>query len=147
VSDWLAQNPDLRRQIQRSVINTSNGPDGPWIAIVHDLPIANPALALSRDDAAGFLIEIASKEIPTDFDIKLWSDLVRSQQSADGIPEQVSSAARLGTTHHSILSERWEQITAPPNRDWRKEQQDQKIQREKERENRFVEHRATYFPE
>jgi hypothetical protein len=146
VSDWLAQNRDLRRQIQGNVLNASQEADGPWLAIVHDLPIANRSLVLSSADTADFLIEIGSKENLTDFDITLWTDLVRSQQSLDGIPDEVRSAASLGIQHHSILTERWEQIIAPPKRNWRKEEQNRKAQREAERAKRYAEHRAIYLP-
>jgi hypothetical protein len=146
VSDWLERNPDLRRKIQRNVINASNGSDGPWIAIVHDLPIVNPALALSTADIADLLIEISSKAALTDFDVALWTDLIRSQRSSDGFPEDVRSAASQGIEQHSILSTRWEQIIAPPKRDLQKEEHDRRTQHEKERAQRFAGHRATFLP-
>ena len=132
--------------MQKNVIDASKGSDGPWIAIIHDLPIANPALALSSADTADLLIEISSKESLADFDIALWTDLVRSQQSSDGFPEEVRSAASRGTEQHSILSARWEQIIAPPKRDLKKEEHDRKTRYENERAQRFAGHQATFLP-
>jgi len=146
IEDWLEQNPDLRRQIQRNVLNASKNAEGSWLAIVHDLPTASRSLAFSPGDATHFLTEIGGMQSLAEFDINLWTDLVRSQQALSGIPDEVRSAASFGIERHSILAERWQQIIAPPKRDWNKEEQDRKARREEEQAKRFAGHRATFLP-
>jgi hypothetical protein len=96
VRDWLLLNSDLRRRIQKLAIETNSERERPWVVIVHDLPIANGGLALSADDTAEFLIEIGSKNELSEFDLLLWADLVRSQQSVDGISEDIKPAVSFG---------------------------------------------------
>jgi hypothetical protein len=146
VSEWLMRNPALRHQIQRRVIEAATGNEGPWIAVVHDLPLANRALAVSAADAAEMLLEIGLKDNLSDRDIVLWTDLMRSQQSSERFPTEVRSAAALGIGRHSILSQRWDEITAPPKRNWKKEEEERRTRRDEERERRFADHRASYLP-
>ena len=146
VRDWLAERPAFRRKIQRMALDASDGDDGPWMAIVHDLPSANRGLALSIADAAEFLDEIGSKNVLSDFDIQLWVGLVQSQQGASGLSEGVGPSVLLGTTRHPILGQHWEELTAPPKRDWRKEEQDLKLQRKQDRDLKFAEYRASFWP-
>jgi hypothetical protein len=146
VHNWLTQNPELRRKIQRIAFSAASGNDGPWITIVHDLPAVNRGLALSALDVVELLTEIGSKENLDNFDIALWTDLVRSQQSANGVSEEIRPAVSLGRERHSILEQHWEQITAPPKRDWRKEEEDRKAHQEQEQVRKFSEHRAHFLP-
>jgi hypothetical protein len=146
VAEWLIKNSALRRQIQRQVIAAASGNDGPWIAIVHDLPLANRALALSAADAAEMIAEIGLKGHLSDSEIVLWTDLMRSQQSSEGFPPDVSLSAARGIERHSILSQRWDEITEPPKRNWKKEEDERNARRDEERAKRFADHRASYLP-
>lgn len=146
VRDWLILNSDLRRRIQRFAINKYGEREGPWIVIIHDLPAANRGLALSAVDTAELLIEIGSKDTLSKFDTQLWTDLIRSQQSADGISEEIRPAVSFGIERHSALKPLWEELIAPPKRDWRKEQNERKTHREQQRAQKFAKHRAVFWP-
>lgn len=146
VEEWLTKNPVLRRQIQKHVICSANGKEGPWIKIVHDLPTANRALAISVSDAAEMLTELGLKDDLSDNDIALWTDLLRSQQYSDGFPPDVSAAAYLGIERHSRLAQLWKEITAPPKHNWRKEEEARMFRQEEERAKRFADHRVEYLP-
>ena len=103
ITDWLIKNQDVRRQIQLNVINASSRTDGPWIAIVHDLPTADGGLALTTSDASNILTDIASKSALTAFDSNLWIDVVRSQQRPEDFPEEITAAISYGTSKHPSL--------------------------------------------
>lgn len=146
ITDWLMKNQDLRRQIQRNAINASKRSDGPWIAIVHDLPLADPGLAFTTDDAVALLTDTASKEVLSEFDANLWIDVIRSQQTRDDFPDEIKTAVSYGTGRHPVLFRQWQQLTAAPKRDWDKEEKDRAIEQTRLREKRFSEHRAIYLP-
>lgn len=146
VRDWLLLNSDLRRRIQKLAIETYSGRNGPWIVIVHDLPIANGGLALSADDTAEFLIQIGSKNELSEFDLLLWADLVRSQQSVDGISKEIKPAVSFSLERHAALRPGWEELIAPPKRDYRREENDRKVLREQRRAQKYAEHRTSYWP-
>jgi hypothetical protein len=92
VRDWLTQNTDLRRKIQRLALNSATKSDEPWLVIVHDLPTANRGLALSVSDTIELLVEIGSKTDLSNSDTQLWADLVKSRQSRDGISQDIMPA-------------------------------------------------------
>ena len=146
IDEWLIRNPALRRQIQRQVISSGTSKEGTWMTIVHDLPQANRALAVSATDAAEMLRELGERRQLSDDDIALWTDLARSQQSAEGFPPDVRAAAALGIERHSSLAKRWDEITAPPKRNWRQEEEERRSRQEEERAKRFADHRAEFLP-
>ncbi|MCK1367057.1 hypothetical protein [Bradyrhizobium sp. 62] len=146
VDEWLIRNPALRRQIQTQVIGSGMSKEGTWIAIMHDLPQASRALAISATDAAEMLTQLGEKSLLSDGDIVLWADLVRSQQSTEGFPPDLGAAANLGVERHSRLAERWDEITAPPKRNWKQEEEKRRSHQEEEREKRFADHRAEFLP-
>jgi hypothetical protein len=146
IHDWLIQNPNLRRAIQKIAFGDASSDGGPWMAIVHDLPTVNRALALSVADTAELLTEIGSKDILGNFDIDLWAALVQSQQRADGISGEIRVAADMGVHRHSVLEQQWREITSPPKRDWRKEEKERKADHEQKRMRKFAKHRAGFWP-
>lgn len=146
IHDWLLRNPDLRRKIQKIALSNVSSGDGPWIAIVHDLPTVNQGLSLTVTDTSELLIEIGAKETLNEFDIELWTDLVRSQQSASGVLIEIQTAADLGMRNHAVLGRRWTTLTAPPKRDYRKEEEDRRIDRENKQVRKFAKHRASFWP-
>src|SRR6267378_3405169 len=146
IRDWLMQNPQLRREIQKIAFSEGSSDGGPWMAIVHDLPTVNPGLALTVTDITELLNEVGSKDEIGNFGIELWSALVQSQQSAGGMPEEIRNAADIGRQRHSVLDQQWRNIIAPPKRDWRKEEQERKTDREQKRTRKFGRHRASFLP-
>ena len=116
------------------------------MAIVHDLPTVNRGLSLTVTDTSELLIEIGAKETLSDFDVELWADLIRSQQSAGGFLIEIQNAAGLGVRNHAVLGQRWATLTAPPKRDYRKEQEDRRVDRENKRVRKFAKHRASFWP-
>lgn len=135
----------MRREIQKIALEASID-GGPWMAIAHDLPTVNGALALSATDVAEFLAEVGSKDTLGNFDIELWAALIRSQQNADGIPEEVQISADLGIHRHSVLERQWRELTSPPKRDWRKEERERSEDRKQKRTRKFAKHRASFWP-
>jgi hypothetical protein len=146
IHDWLMQNPNLRREIQKIALSDGSIDGGPWMAIVHDLPTVNRALALSVTDVAEFLTEVGSKDTLGNFDIELWAALIRSRQISDGIPEEVQISADIGIHRHSVLEGQWRELTSPPKRDWRKEEKERNEDRQQKRTRKFAKHRASFWP-
>jgi hypothetical protein len=146
IHDWLLRNPDLRRKIQKIAFNRVESSDGPWIAIVHDLPTVNQGLALTLGDTAELLIEIGSKDGPNDFDIALWADLVRSRRNNEGVSSEIQAAVNFGMRRHSVLGQQWKKLIAPPKRDWKKEEEHRKADREEKQARKYAKHRASFWP-
>jgi hypothetical protein len=145
IYDWLMQNSNLRREVQK-IAFASNGDGGAWAAIVHDLPAANPALAISVFGAAEFLTEVGSKDILENFDVELWAALVQSQQSSDGVAEEIQAAADIGIQRHSALEQQWRKLITPAKRDWRKEEKKRREDYQQKRAQKFAKHRANFMP-
>ena len=138
---WLEQNNAIRQQIQRiSFIS-----EDPWMSIVHDLPRASRGLSLTDDDFVIFLTEISCKETLTPFEIELWAALFQAQLSFGGRSIAVHEASEAGRSRHKELDREWRRITEPDKRDFRKEQEERKIEREKKRERTYAKHRASYW--
>jgi hypothetical protein len=146
VHDWLIRNPGLRRQIQKIALSSTTGDGGPWIAIVHDLPTVNQGLALTHTDIVELLVEIGSKDDISEFDIALWADLIRSQQSIEGIPNEIQGAADFGVRSHAVLGKQWKELISAPKRDWRKEQEHRRAHNEAKQARKYAKHRASFWP-
>jgi hypothetical protein len=65
---------------------------------------------------------------------------------SSSIPDEIRPALSLGTERHPVLVQHWKELTAPPKRDWRKEEQDRKFHYEQERARKFEGHRAAFWP-
>jgi hypothetical protein len=146
IHDWLTQNPGLRREIQKIAFSDESNNDDPWMAIVHDLPTANRALALSMADAVEILTELGSKDILGNLDIALWAAIIRSQQRTEGIPEEIQTSADVGINRHSVLEQEWKVITSPPKQDWKKGEKKRREYREHKQARRFKQHRDNFLP-
>lgn len=146
IDKWLARHSSIRREIQRNAINGATGDHEPWMTIMHDLPSANRGLALTSSDVTDMLAEIGAKSSLLERDVVLWADLVRSQQSSDGVPEEVHRAATLGRESHKALEERWQEILAAPKLDWKRKEEQKKKLRDEALAKRFAKIRSNYFP-
>lgn len=141
IDTFLNPHPDLRRAIQRISFSDDEIDGAPWMAIVHHLPKISSALAVTVEDSLVYLDEIASGKSLSDFDIKLWRSLLLIHGGFEGFPAAIEQAAREGTERHPKLRSVWNELTAPPKSDWRKEdlRRQEKARRDKQR--RFRKHR------
>jgi hypothetical protein len=144
IHDWLVRNPRVRREIQEIAFRNASNDGGPWIAIVHDLPTVNRALAVSTVDAVEILARIGTKDTLGNFDVELWVALIQSHQGPDGISEEINAAANIGIHRHLALEQQWKALTSRPKRDWQKEQQDRRADHEQKRIQRFAKHHARF---
>jgi len=145
IYDFFRTNPALRREVQKVAIGDDQIDGTPWIAIVHVLPTVSAALAVTDEDTIGILTEIALKDTLSNFDIELWASLVRSRHLSDGFADEIREATKFGTQRHAELQRQFEDITTPPKRDWRKEQEERQAREQKKRLRRFGKHRANFL--
>ncbi len=146
IAGYLRANNELRRNVQRLAFSDNDIDGAPWMAIAYDLPHINPALVLTPDDSAYFLDEIAVRDALSNFDIELWTALLRINGWHDGFPSLVEQAARRGIVRHPELQRHWDEITAPPKLDWRKEEEKRQRRANRERNQRFRKHREEFAP-
>ena len=111
------------------------------MAIVHHLPKISSALAVTVEDTLIYLDEIASRELLSNFDIELWKSLLLINRGLEGLPASIEQSAQRGIERHPELQRLWDELTAPPKSDWRKEElrRQEKARRDKQR--RFRKHR------
>src|SRR6266446_4776798 len=114
------------------------------MAIVHDLPRINPELAVTPDDTLVFLDEIAGRETLANFDIDLWTSLLHFNRGLGGFPSAIEQAARRGIDCHPELQRHWDEITAPPESDWRKEEERRQEKSHRDKQRRFRKHREDF---
>jgi hypothetical protein len=144
IAAFLRANADLRHAIQRFAFFDPEINDTPWMAIVHHLPRDSSELAVLSDDAAMFLDEITAREALSNFDIQLWTSLLRANGGFEGFPPIIEQAARRGIDRHPELQRHWDELTAPPKSDWRKEEQSRQEKRNREKQRRFRKHRVLF---
>jgi hypothetical protein len=137
---------DLRRALQRLSFSDDEIDGAPWMAIVHHLPKISSALAVTAEDALIYLDEIASRESLSNCDIELWKSLLHINRGLEGFPASIEQAAQWGIERHPQLQCLWDELTAPPKSDWRKEElcRQEKARRDKQR--RFRKHRQEFAP-
>jgi hypothetical protein len=144
IGTFLKANTDLRRAVQRLSFFDDEIDGAPWMAIVHVLPKINSALAITPEDAVVFLDEIAAREGMTNFDVELWRSLLRVSGGFEGFPSAIEQAARRGIDRHPELQRYWEEIIAPPDLDWRKEEQRRQEKARRVKQRRFRKHREEF---
>jgi hypothetical protein len=144
IGAFLNAHTGLRRAIQRLSFSDNEIDGAPWMAIVHHLPKISSALAVTAEDALIYLGEIASRERLSNFDIELWKSLLHINRGLEGFPASIEQAAQRGIERHPELQHLWEELTAPPKSDWRKEElrRQEKARRDKQR--RFRKHRQQF---
>lgn len=146
INSFLRNNSGFRREIQRFAFSEDTTVNAPWMAVVSDLPEASSELSVTEDDAVFFLNEIAAKNSLSDFDVELWGSMLQISRGRSGFPASVENSAQNGIRRHAELQRHWEEITAPPQRDWQKEE-DARLRRiQRDREQRFRKHREEFYP-
>lgn len=144
VRDYLLADDTLRHEVQRLVLYDDTIDGGPWMAIVHELSRAISGLALSIDDAAFFLEEIAETPQPTVHQLALWEDLVRATWRRGNVDEKLQAAIDSSIQRHQGLGAAFETITQPPPRDYEAEERKRQQQYEAKRKAKFQAHRAQF---
>ena len=114
------------------------------MAIVDELPRANSGLAITTDDAAAYLEELAAKGTLNDADVTLWTDLVRALGRPDRYTESIAKIIARSTDKHPSLAARWKELTRPPERDWEKEEQRRQAKYHRSQAAKFARHRANF---
>lgn len=143
IGAFLKANAALRRGVQRLSFSDDEIDGAPWMAIVHDLPRINPELAVTPEDAVAFLDEIAGRKTLANFDIELWTALLHFTR-LEGFVSAIEQAARRGIERHPELQRHWDEVTAPPKFDWRKEEQRRQEKSRRDKQRRFRQHRAEF---
>lgn len=141
IQNWLEENSTVRREIQQIAFTEGD----PWMAIVHELPRASRGLALTEDDFVAFLNEISCKDELTTSEVERWAALFQAQRNTGIVSAAVDQASEAGRSRHKALEREWRRISTPPKRDFRKEQEERKIERERKRERTYAKHRASYW--
>ena len=144
IGAFLNANPALRRAVQRLSFSDSEIDGAPWMAIVHHLPKINSALAVTPEDALVFLDDIASRASLSNFDIELWKSLLHINGGFEGFPLEIEQAARRGMDRHPELQRLWDELTAPPHSDWRKEELRRQERARRDKQRRFRKHRQEF---
>ena len=144
IKDYLTENTPFRREVQRIALGDKSIDGGPWMAIVHELPQANPGLAITPDDAVSYLEELVAKDTLTDADVILWTDLVRALGRPERHAESIAKIIARSTAKHPRLAERWKELTRPPERDWEKEEQRRQAKHRRSQAAKFARHRANF---
>jgi hypothetical protein len=132
---------DFRRALQRLSFSDNEIDGAPWMAIVHHLPKISSALAVTVQDAFIHLGEIASRKLLSDCDIELWKSLLHISRGLEGFPTSIEQAAQRGIERHPELQRLWDEITAPPESDWRKEELRRREKARQDKQRRFRKHR------
>jgi hypothetical protein len=145
VRNYLTEHDTLRRDIQRLAF-VSDDTGEAWMAIVHDLPQASSALSVSLDDTIIFVQEIGAKSVLSKTDIDLWASLVRCQQITTGLPNELQGHVNVCIERHDELLKQWNELTAPPKRDWQKENEQREERQRSKRIRLFEAQRATFRP-
>lgn len=143
---WFVGREKIREDIQRLAIEEDESEDGAWMAIAHELPSTSTALALTQLDVVRFISEIADKESLGPSDVNRWSSFVRSVLFENRLPESVQTAVDKAIAGHPAIAKEWKQLTAPPKRDWKKEQEVRRVEAETKRTKKFAKHRANFWP-
>jgi hypothetical protein len=105
---------------------------------------SSAGLAVVADDAGVFLDEITARETLSNFDIQLWTSLLRANGGFEGFPLIIEQAARRGIDRHPELQHHWDELTAPPKVDWRQEEQSRHAKREREKQRRFHKNKEVF---
>lgn len=144
IRDYLLAHNAFRREVQRLVLYDQTIEGGSWMAIVHDLPSVNSGLAVSTDDAAFFLEEIAGSPQPTVHQLALWEDLVRATWRRGNVDEKLQNAIDSSIQRHQSLGAAFDTITQPPTRDYEAEERKRQQQYEAKRKAKFLAHRVQF---
>jgi hypothetical protein len=144
IAQFLKANPDFRRDVQRVAFADKTIENGPWMAIVLELPQANPSLHPDRSDASFFISEILGKETLASDEVTLWADLVRSQGRPEKYDDDFRELIEACTIKHQALAEQWTKLTAPPERDFEKEEQRRQAKYRREQVRKFASHRENF---
>jgi hypothetical protein len=141
IGSFLNAHADLRRALQRISFSDNEIDGAPWMAIVHHLPKISSALAVTPEDALIYLDEIASRESLSNCDIELWKSLLHINRGLEGFPASIEQASQRGIERHPELQRLWDEITAPPKLDWRKEELRRQEKAHRDKQRRFRKHR------
>jgi hypothetical protein len=144
IRTFLTTHTYLRRALQRLSFSDNEIDGAPWMAIVHHLPKISSALAVTPADALIYLDEIASRESLSNFDIELWKSLLHINRGFDGFPISIEQAAQRGIERHPELRHLWDELTAPPKSDWRKEELRRQEKADRDKQRRFRKHREEF---
>jgi hypothetical protein len=144
IGEFLRANGELRRAVQRLAFSDNDIDGAPWLEIAMDLPQINQALALTPMDSVFFLDEITARDALSNFDIELWTALLRISGGYEGLPSAIEQAARRGIARHPELQRHWDELTSPPKLDWRKEEEKRQQRAYRERDRRFRKHREEF---
>lgn len=144
IAAMLRTETAFRRAVQRVALNDKSIENGPWMAIVSELPQSNPGLYLDRSDAAFFLSEILEKDSLDDDDITLWADLVRSQGRINEFDDVLLGVVERSTVKHAALAEQWAELTKPPLRDFEKEERRRQDRYRRQQALTFDKHRRNF---
>ncbi|MCZ8302053.1 MAG: hypothetical protein O9315_17565 [Beijerinckiaceae bacterium] len=144
IRKYLLADDAFRREVQRLVLYDETIDGGPWMAIVHELSSAISGLAISVDDAAFFLTEIAGTPQPTPHQLSLWEDLVRAFWRRGNVYEKLQASIDKGIQNHQGLGAVFDAITQPPTRDYEAEERTRQQQYEAKRKAKFLAHRAQF---
>lgn len=144
IAAFLKANPAFRREVQRVAFHDKTIEHGPWMAIVSELPQANPGLFPDRADASFFIAELLKKDALTNDDVTLWADLVRSQGKPEKYDDAFKQMIEDCVEKHASLAEQWTQLTKPPARDFEKEEQRRQAKYRRQQARNFAAHRENF---
>jgi hypothetical protein len=83
------------------------------------------------------LDEISAHPSLSNFDIELWTALVRVTRSREGSPQTVKDAVHRCIAAHPQLQQLWDEILSPPVPDWEKEEQEHRRKADEARHRSF----------
>ncbi len=105
--EFSRANSTPRRHIQLIAFSDKRIDSTPWMAIVDALPDANQILTLSTEDTAAFLDEIASEDTLSEFDVELWTSLVRYWWGRAATTGEIDLFVQRGLKKHPQLKKPW----------------------------------------
>jgi hypothetical protein len=144
IGAFLTAQTDLRRALQRLSFSDNEIDGAPWMAIIHHLPKISSALAVTAEDALIYLDEIASRDSLSNFDIELWKSLLHINRGLEGFPPSIEQAAQRAIERHPELQHLWEELTAPPQSDWHREELRRQEKARQDKQRRFRTHRQQF---
>lgn len=144
IANFLKANPTFRRGVQRVAFEDKTIEHGPWMAIVSELPQANPGLYPNSSDVSFFIAEMLDKDVLRNDEVTLWTDLVRSQGNPEKCDDAFRQLIEKCTAKHASLAEQWAQLTKPPVRDFEKEEQRRQAKYRRQQARKFASHRENF---
>lgn len=108
------------------------------------MPEIVDGLALNSDDINYYLTDIAGRQVLSNFDSSLWTDLDRLVTRRGEVLAQHKDAIELGTSRHRSLHIIHSEIIRNRGRDWEKEREKERVKYAEQQRRRYAKHRAQF---